>query len=818
MASTYSELKIELIGNGEQSGTWGTTTNVNLGTALEEAITGRATANFPTDANLTLGYTNSNATQVFRNLILNVTSSGNLTATRDLIVPTIEKQYLVENNTSGGQSIVVKTSAGTGVTVPNGKKVHVYANGTNVVYAFDQVGDLSGVSFTSSGAGSFGSVTSSGTSTATKFIPTGNVTTGNGMYLPTTNTLAFSTDSTERMVIASNGNVGIGTSSPSSLLSLGSSVTNKKLFIYDDTSSAYGFGIASAELRQFAGTGANLTFGHYTLSTDTFVERLRIDSAGTAVTAQDMNVNGLRVGRGAGNDLRSLGFGHLVLNANTTGIGNVAIGMLALADNTEGVYNTAVGSTYDASFDRGALGRNTTGNNNTAVGLIALANNTTGVGNTALGTNTLYRNTTGTLNVALGFDALLNNTTGRENIAIGSSFDLGVARGPLGANTTGGYNTAIGSNALSFNTTASTNVAVGAFAAFSNTTGLYNTALGTSAFVDNTTGSYNTAVGTLALVSNTTGNYNTAIGTTYSTNDQFGALGRNTTGNSNTAVGLIALYSNTTGGSNTAIGASALLTNTTAINNTAVGLDAGRFVTTGSNNSAFGYRALLGGQATEENVAIGVDALSATTGVGYNAAVGNYALFSLTSGQNNAAIGYGALESVTTGINNTAVGLLSGRNISTGSGNITLGYRNSSNNDAPVFNVTTENHRVVMGTTSITNAYIQVAWTVVSDARDKRDFASVPHGLDFVNQLEPVSFRFKVSRDNDAPNGPVRYGFKAQDILELEGDSPVIIDNEDPEKLRYNGESLIPVLVNAVKELSAQVEQLKTEINQLKGA
>jgi hypothetical protein len=139
MSSTYSSLKIELIGNGEQSGTWGITTNTNLGTAIEEAITGRATADFPTDADLTLGYTDSNAAQTFRNLILNVTSSGSLTTTRNLIVPTIEKQYLIENNTTGGQSIVVKTSAGTGVTVPNGRKVHVYADGTNVVVAFDFV-------------------------------------------------------------------------------------------------------------------------------------------------------------------------------------------------------------------------------------------------------------------------------------------------------------------------------------------------------------------------------------------------------------------------------------------------------------------------------------------------------------------------------------------------------------------------------------------------------------------------------------------------------------------------------------------------------
>ena len=139
MASTYSDLKIELIGTGDQSGTWGATTNTNLGTALEEAIVGRATANFTTDADLTITLSNVNTTQVARNYILNVTSGVALTATRNLIVPTIDKPYIVENNTTGSQSIVVKTSAGTGITVPTGKTVMVYANGTNVVQAFDYV-------------------------------------------------------------------------------------------------------------------------------------------------------------------------------------------------------------------------------------------------------------------------------------------------------------------------------------------------------------------------------------------------------------------------------------------------------------------------------------------------------------------------------------------------------------------------------------------------------------------------------------------------------------------------------------------------------
>ena len=154
MASSYSALKIELIATGEQTGTWGNTTNTNLGTALEEAIVGRATADFPSDANLTLTLTNSNASQVARNFVINVTSSVNLTTTRDLIVPAIEKPYIIQNNTSGSQSIRVIV-AGVGYTVPNGKTAFLYNDGTDVKGALDYLNAPTFSSFTSTGDGTF---------------------------------------------------------------------------------------------------------------------------------------------------------------------------------------------------------------------------------------------------------------------------------------------------------------------------------------------------------------------------------------------------------------------------------------------------------------------------------------------------------------------------------------------------------------------------------------------------------------------------------------------------------------------------------------
>jgi hypothetical protein len=117
-----------------------------------------------------------------------------------------------------------------------------------------------------------------------------------------------------------------------------------------------------------------------------------------------------------------------------------------------------------------------------------------------------------------------------------------------------------------------------------------------------------------------------------------------------------------------------------------------------------------------------------------------------------------------------------------------------------------------MGINAITAAYIKVSWTVTSDARDKTSFAIVPHGLAFINSLTPTTYRFRVSRDDDTPTGMIRYGFKAQDILEAEGNNPVIIDNSDAENLKYNQDSMIAVLVNAVKELSAELNALKAKV------
>jgi hypothetical protein len=115
-----------------------------------------------------------------------------------------------------------------------------------------------------------------------------------------------------------------------------------------------------------------------------------------------------------------------------------------------------------------------------------------------------------------------------------------------------------------------------------------------------------------------------------------------------------------------------------------------------------------------------------------------------------------------------------------------------------------------MGHTSTSNAYIQVAWTVVSDLRDKIVLGDVPHGLDFVNKLKPIKYQFKENRDINVAHGPVKYGFGAQDVLAIEGDEPVIVDTEVADKLKITDSHMIPVLVKAIQELKAEFDAYKS--------
>ena len=136
MASTYSSLKIQLMATGENASAWGDVTNTNLGTAIEEAIVGSADVTFA-NADVTLTLTDTNASQTARNMRLNLT--GTVSAAKNLVVPSIEKIYVVSNGLT--YAITVKTSSSAGVAVPAGKSTWLYVD--SVLGVVDAVTTLS---------------------------------------------------------------------------------------------------------------------------------------------------------------------------------------------------------------------------------------------------------------------------------------------------------------------------------------------------------------------------------------------------------------------------------------------------------------------------------------------------------------------------------------------------------------------------------------------------------------------------------------------------------------------------------------------------
>ena len=191
MPSTYStSLKLELIGNGEQTGTWGQTTNNNLGTLIEQAITGVGQLTLTGDTTLT----NYNGLpDEARNAVL--VFSGSLASPANVTAPSVEKTYIVTNNS--GANVTLKTSSGNGVVVQNGLSALVYCDGTDFYTAVNVnnvVGDMTvSGNETIGGALNLGNSSISGaagnlTMTANSSVIDMSVNTG--AFIPPTGTIA----------------------------------------------------------------------------------------------------------------------------------------------------------------------------------------------------------------------------------------------------------------------------------------------------------------------------------------------------------------------------------------------------------------------------------------------------------------------------------------------------------------------------------------------------------------------------------------------------------------------------------------------------
>mgnify|MGYP003133812776 CR=1 FL=1 len=559
---------------------------------------------------------------------------------------------------------------------------------------------------------------------------------------------------------------------------------------------------------------------------------------------------------------------------NTAVQQNVAIGNYSMDSALdEAQENTAVGYSSLSSL--------TTGDRNTAIGYLALEDVQTGANNIAIGNNALKDNTTSS-NIAIGVNSMQVHTTGANNICIGlstmddtdvhaqtkdSSHNIFIGTdaggGTWAGSTASNYNIGIGSYSLDAAMDgAIKNVTVGYGSMSAITTGDWNTAIGHQAAEALTTGQRNTLLGYTSGLLLTGGTHNVAVGMAAlatTTNDVIGctaigyaALGSaDVTSNAHysTAVGYSALGNLTSGHGNVAVGHQALLEHTTGGYNTAVGYQA--MADTGANdcptsthNTAVGYEC-LGGQWD-------------TNDCNYNTGVGAYVMDAVMNGaEANTAMGYAAGSALTSGDGNTLFGYHAGSGIQGGGTNVMIGYQ------AGVDSVTTTSgsNNVLVGTNvrasgaTVSNAICighdifaagndftfgkasntvsndfdtDNAWTQSSDVRKKRNIKDAKLGLDFINDLRPVTYQWKpnydfpedfpeYSKENNMNLDAVMHGMIAQEVKEA-------IDKSGVERFggwkedengcqRLSKEMFVFPLIKAVQELTAKVEELESKLN-----
>jgi len=472
--------------------------------------------------------------------------------------------------------------------------------------------------------------------------------------------------------------------------------------------------------------------------------------------------------------------------SSCVGIGDSALGA---------VNNTAVTGTI--AIGQSALGALTSGASNLAIGYLAADAITSGgysicIGESAGGALTGSNSNS---NIAIGYQALTAATTNAEkNVAIGNQAMYGA------------WSTAAVDECVS--------VGYGSMKGVLTADATGTVAIGASALAALTSGARNTAVGYNALAANLTGVNNTVLG--------YGAMdGANGSEGNMIAIGKDALgnMDNNSSSQNIAIGVGAMdgVGGVVATNNIMIGLDAGGGTWTGS--------------ASDANVGIGNLVMDAAMdGALRNTGVGQSALGALTTGVDNVAVGRAAGDSITTGATSTIIGEESD-GAATAGNQIAIGYGA----------VASGSNVGIWGNASVATNNITVDWTVTSDERIKKDIEDSDIGLSFINALKPRKFRKKHPSEWDAEileerykNGGGNYDDEKDEVIKDEFDDKKVLngliaqevkESMDELDVEFSGWSeapnskqsiqystLVMPLIKAVQELSAQVEELKEQL------
>jgi len=523
-----------------------------------------------------------------------------------------------------------------------------------------------------------------------------------------------------------------------------------------------------------------------------------------------------------------------------SGVVQTLAGIPFYRNDTSSIYTHDVSGTDDTAalntaYGITALDAITTGDNNTVVGSGAGSALNTGHRNTLMGQGAGNLLTTATHTVAIGNAAASGYDTETHNLAIGH-----VA---LGGSVAGGeFNVAIGNLSLDALTSADNNVAIGYEAGGALTTGGENVIIGSYAVSTGVlTGAQNIVIGRLAGQDLTSATKNTIVG--------WSAAKQATTADENTYIGYLAAGTGIgTSAYNVAIGNEAAEAATSMSESTVVGYKAATANTTGSHILAIGYTAYDVADTENHNLAIGTNALGgAVAGGEYNVAVGNYTLDALTSGDHNIAMGYNAGTTLSTGGHNVVIGNAAGGVISTGGANICIGSDAGNagtaltTGDTNIFIGQSINagasgrlRSIVIGTTSSSskgdnttfisanggesfNGANTTTWNQASDIRIKKNIIDNNTGLDAINKIQVRNFEYRTLEeitDFDSPEAAMvdkqgtQLGVIAQEIEEI---LPNLITETSQGVKTLNSDNLTWYLINAVKELSAEIKVLKGE-------
>jgi hypothetical protein len=380
-----------------------------------------------------------------------------------------------------------------------------------------------------------------------------------------------------------------------------------------------------------------------------------------------------------------------------------------------------------------------------------------------------------TANAFSGDGSCLTNVGGFAQDADANLFAGNNAGGPYNpAACSACFNTFLGCNAGCCITAGDYNIFLGKDAGFRNTTGCNNTFFGRYAGQCNAIGDDNIAIGQEAGFCNNN-DYNIYIGY------KAGRNANNTCVNNcwNTTIGFCAAHDGCGRGT---------------IN---IGYTSGRY--------SCGQSSIhIGGSAGRACV----------TGSGgdYNTFIGNASAAGccLTSGHHNNFLGDFTGYRTTTGSYNVFIGSNAGCCNSVGSNNIAIGCFSGAPNGG-LCTLSGGCNVIVMGNSSHSCAKIMIGWTTASDIRDKCVYGDVPYGKAFLQGVNPIKYGFKDRETGELKDDKKRYGFSAQEIASLE-DEPIIVDNPDGEKLGVTHDYLLPILVNAIKELDAENKELKERL------